>query len=262
MILLLLSVKDATDSSKGGWKFTFQSTRPNQRESNMGKMRRLLAAVLVASMLFGTNGVSYAAETIADGASQETTVEETTEAATEDTESAAPAESDPSETVDAVTQTGAEDSSQDDSEAAEEVADTESDADDKAAAADNETDASETDKANDAAVSETGDAGNDAETPEAGSSTEVAEEVPAEVTFSAGKLEFNGDDYGKDYSVTLTYDADAEIPADAGSTASCSSCSEPDVFSSAAAVSVTSSCFSGSVTSSVAASVVSSTVVS
>ena len=87
----------------------------------MGKMRRLLAAVLVASMLFGTNGVSYAAETIADGASQETTVEETTEAVTEDTESAAPAESDPSETVDAVTQTGAEDSSQDDSEAAEEV---------------------------------------------------------------------------------------------------------------------------------------------
>ena len=181
----------------------------------MGKMRRLLAAVLVASMLFGTNGVSYAAETIADGASQETTVEETTEAATEDTESAAPAESDPSETVDAVTQTGAEDSSQDDSEAAEEVADTESDADDKAAASDNETDASETDKANDAAVSETGDAGNDAETPEAGSSTEVAEEVPTEVTYSAGKLEFNGDDYGKDYSVTLTYDADAEIPADA-----------------------------------------------
>ena len=180
MILLLLSVKDATDSSKGGWKFTFQSTRPNQRESNMGKMRRLLAAVLVASMLFGTNGVSYAAETIADGASQETTVEETTEAATEDTESAAPAESDPSETVDAVTQTGAEDSSQDDSEAAEEVADTESDADDKAAAADNETDASETEKANDeAAVPETGDAGNAAETPEAGSSTEV----PAEVTF-------------------------------------------------------------------------------
>ena len=176
----------------------------------MGKMRRLLAAVLVASMLFGTNGVSYAAETITDGASQETT-----EAATEDTESAAPAESDPSETVDAVTQTGAEDSSQDDSEAAEEVADTESDADDKAAASDNETDASETDKANDAAVSETGDAGNDAETPEAGSSTEVAEEVPAEVTYSAGKLEFNGDDYGKDYSVTLTYDADAEIPADA-----------------------------------------------
>ena len=49
----------------------------------MGKMRRLLAAVLVASMLFGTNGVSYAAETIADGASQETTVEETTEAVTE-----------------------------------------------------------------------------------------------------------------------------------------------------------------------------------
>lgn len=178
----------------------------------MGKMRRLLAAVLVASMLFGTNGVSYAAETIADGASQETTVEETTDAATEDTESAAPAESDPSETVDAVTQTGAEDSSQDDSEAAEEVADTESDADDKAAAADNETDASETEKANDeAAVPETGDAGNAAETPEAGSSTEV----PAEVTFSAGKLEFNGDDYGKDYSVTLTYDADAEIPADA-----------------------------------------------
>ena len=137
MILLLLSVKDATDSSKGGWKFAFQSTRPKQRESNMGKMRRLLAAVLVASMLFGTNGVSYAAETIADGASQEMTVEETTEAVTEDTESAAPAESDPSETVDAVTQTGAEDSSQDDSEAAEEVADTESDADDKAAAADN-----------------------------------------------------------------------------------------------------------------------------
>ena len=141
----------------------------------MGKMRRLLAAVLVASMLFGTNGVSYAAETIADDVSQETT-----EAATEDTESAAPAESDPSETVDAVTQTGAEDSSQDDSEAAEEVADTESDADDKAAAADNETDASETEKANDeAAVPETGDAGNAAETPEAGSSTEV----PAEVTF-------------------------------------------------------------------------------
>ena len=50
----------------------------------MGKMRRLLAAVLVASMLFGTNGVSYAAETIADGASQETTVEETTDAATEE----------------------------------------------------------------------------------------------------------------------------------------------------------------------------------
>ena len=35
------------------------------------------------------------------------------------------------------------------------------------------------------------------------------------MTYSAGKLEFNGDDYGKDYSVTLTYDADAEIPADA-----------------------------------------------
>ena len=168
----------------------------------MGKMRRLLAAVLVASMLFGTNGVSYAAETIADDVSQETT-----EAATEDTESVAPAESDPSETVDAVTQTGAEDSSQDDSEAAEEVTDTETNADDKAAAEDTDTDASETEKANYAAVSETGDA----ETPESGSSTEAA----AEATYSAGKLEFNGDDYGKDYSVTLSYDADAEIPADA-----------------------------------------------
>ena len=140
----------------------------------MGKMRRLLAAVLVASMLFGTNGVSYAAETIADDVSQETT-----EAATEDTESVAPAESDPSETVDAVTQTGAEDSSQDDSEAAEEVTDTETNADDKAAAEDTDTDASETEKANYAAVSETGDA----ETPESGSSTEAA----AEATYSAGK---------------------------------------------------------------------------
>ena len=89
----------------------------------MGKMRRLLAAVLVTSMLFGTNGVSYAAETITDGASQETTVEETTETVTEDAESAAPAESDPSETVDAVTQINTEDSAQDDSEAVKEVAD-------------------------------------------------------------------------------------------------------------------------------------------
>ena len=170
----------------------------------MGKMRRLLAAVLVTSMLFGTNGVSYAAETITDGASQETTVEETTETVTEDAESAAPAESDPSETVDAVTQINTEDFAQDDSEAVKEVADTESDADDKAAAEDNDAEISEATNSTEISAAED----NDAEISEATNSTE-------KVTFSEGKLEFNGEDYGKDYSVTLSYGADAEIPADA-----------------------------------------------
>ena len=152
----------------------------------MGKMRRLLAAILVTSMLFGTNGVSYAAETIADSASQETAIEETAEAAEEEKEAVEPAGSDQLETTDTITETSADDASQDESEAVEEVSDTESDADNEAA-------------------------DNNAETPESGSSTEAV----AEVAYSAGKLEFNGEDYGKDYSVTLTYDAAAEIPADA-----------------------------------------------
>ena len=147
-----------------------------------------------------------AAETVADGASEETAAEETTEAVAEDAESATPAESDLSET------SGAEASLQNDSEALEEVADVESDADDKAVAEDKETETSETAKVNDEAdASQIRDAGDDTEIPAFAGSTKAAEEV----AFSAGKLEFNGENYGKDYSVTLSFDADAGIPSDA-----------------------------------------------
>ena len=44
--------------------YLYSGARPDMREMDMKKMRRLLAALLVTTMLFGSNGFSYAAEAV------------------------------------------------------------------------------------------------------------------------------------------------------------------------------------------------------
>ena len=69
--------------------YLYSGARPDMREMNMKKMRRLLAALLVTTMLFGSNGFSYAAEAVGgdtqEAAQEVATVEEPESEAIEET---------------------------------------------------------------------------------------------------------------------------------------------------------------------------------
>lgn len=191
-------------------------------------IKRLLAAVLVTSMLLGSNGISYAAE-IADGDSIAGTEEVTQEAVDEeqvespgDAEASEPANEESAEEVQTqeeagegqeadaqtVEEAGAEASEEENTAAEEEISE---------AASEEEAVESEDE---DAAVTEEAAAAEDAEAPEnadAAAAELTAEEAAAaaaqaqEEVFTAGELVY----HGADYDVTLAYDENAKIPATA-----------------------------------------------
>ena len=155
----------------------------------MKKMRRLLAALLVTTLLFGSNGFSYAAEAASEGT--EETVQETV--AVEEQESETTEETAPGETTvedSSVQETVKSEESETDADLAEESAEAEESAQaEEAAEADDDTEASGT-----------------------GETVTANETAAEEQAFTEGTLFFNGDEHDCDYSVTLTYDASAEIP--------------------------------------------------
>ena len=173
----------------------------------MRNVKKLLAALLVATMLFSANGFTYAAETTESPVMQEEEVVDDSSSDSNEEEEAAveeeAAEEDSSE-EEALPEEGSEGQSD---AAAEEETDKESS--EEAAqpgtedAASSETDGSDQQaqdtSAQDASADETTDAAQTEET------TAAAEEEPV---FTAGQLEAKG----KDYEVLLTYEADAEIP--------------------------------------------------
>ncbi|MEE1165398.1 MAG: hypothetical protein UHU21_17095, partial [Lachnospiraceae bacterium] len=173
----------------------------------MRNVKKLLAALLVATMLFSANGFTYAAETTESPVMQEEEVVDDSSSDSDEEEEAAveeePAEED-SGKEEAQTEEGSE--SQSDAAAEEE---TDKESSEEAAqpgtedAASSETDGSDQQaqdtSAQDASADETTDAAQTEET------TAAAEEEPV---FTAGQLEAKG----KDYEVLLTYEADAEIP--------------------------------------------------
>ena len=173
----------------------------------MRNVKKLLAALLVATMLFSANGFTYAAETTESPVMQEEEVVDDSSSDSDEEEEAAveeePAEED-SGKEEALTEEGSE--SQSDAAAEEE---TDKESSEEAAqpgtedAASSETDGSDQQaqdtSAQDASADETTDAAQTEET------TAAAEEEPV---FTAGQLEAKG----KDYEVLLTYEADAEIP--------------------------------------------------
>ena len=191
-------------------------------------IKRLLAAVLVTSMLLGSNGISYAAE-IADGDSIAGTEEVTQEAVDEeqvespgDAEASEPANEESAEEeqiqeeagegqeadAQTVEEAGAEASEEENTAAEEEISE---------AASEEEAVESEDE---DAAVTEEAAAAEDAEAPEnadAAAAELTAEEAAAaaaqaqEEVFTAGELVY----HGADYDVTLAYDENAKIPATA-----------------------------------------------
>ena len=208
----------------------------------MSKMRKLLAAVLVASMLLGSNGITYAAE--AAGADDTVSaVEVAEEAAEKESNQAADAEL-PDEREEAVAPDASSEKSGDEEAPAEEIAaDTSEDEDASAeesadeASADESTDdasaeesvdeASEDERIDDASAEESDEAASTEETSEAAPAEEESEAAPAEATeeaaaqattqetaqevFAAGELVY----HGSGYDVTMAYDEKAEIPADA-----------------------------------------------
>ena len=191
-------------------------------------IKRLLAAVLITSMLLGSNGISYAAE-IADGDSIAGTEEVTQEAVDEeqvespgDAEASEPANEESAEEeqiqeeagegqeadAQTVEEAGAEASEEENTAAEEEISE---------AASEEEAVESEDE---DAAVTEEAAAAEDAEAPEnadAAAAELTAEEAAAaaaqaqEEVFTAGELVY----HGADYDVTLAYDENAKIPATA-----------------------------------------------
>ena len=191
-------------------------------------IKRLLAAVLITSMLLGSNGISYAAE-IADGDSIAGTEEVTQEAVEEeqvespgDAEASEPANEESAEEeqiqeeagegqeadAQTVEEAGAEASEEENTAAEEEISE---------AASEEEAVESEDE---DAAVTEEAAAAEDAEAPEnadAAAAELTAEEAAAaaaqaqEEVFTAGELVY----HGADYDVTLAYDENAKIPATA-----------------------------------------------
>ena len=159
----------------------------------MKKMRRLLAALLVTTLLFGSNGFSYAAEAASEGT--EEAVQETV--ALEEQESETTEETAPDETT-------VEDSSVQETVKSEE-SETDADFAEESAEAEEPAGTEEEGEAAEAVTDDTEASGTD--------ETEPADEAAAEEqVFTEGTLIFNGDEHDCDYSVTLTYDASAEIP--------------------------------------------------
>ena len=182
----------------------------------MKKMRRLLAALLVTTMLFGSNGFSYAAEAVGgdtqEAAQEVATVEEPESEAIEET---APEETTVEET--SVQETTESEDSED--ETAEEAAAAESAAEGTSAeeASDGgttveEAAAEEPDKtAESEEAAEAGTEDSSADKTEAAAPA-VEEEAQTEQVFSSGSLIFSGDEHNCDYDVTLEYDESAQIP--------------------------------------------------
>ena len=214
----------------------------------MNKMiKRLLAVVLVASMLLGSNGISYAAEKAnGDGIAGTEEAMQTGEAgeqmeSSDDTEESEPEKSEedePEPVYDSLDEADPEDRAQEeaDEEETEEAAESEgADAEaaqgaatDEAGAEGAEADAAgagategaaapeNTDAAGeDAAVPENTDAaGAEAALPENADAADLTAEQAAaaqaqEEVFTAGELVY----HGADYDVTLVYDENAKIPA-------------------------------------------------
>ena len=186
-------------------------------------MKRLLAAVLVTSMLLGSNGVSFAAETAAaentsstEEAVQEIAAEEQEEDLAVPDDVGTDSESSVEETAEEqVQEAPGKDAPAE--EAAEEVTETESSEE----ASGEEPDAGSGEEASvemtDEEASETAEAesAGEAATTEIAAVTEPAAAATtaqaAEEVFTAGELVY----HGVSYDVTMAYDEKAEIPADA-----------------------------------------------
>ena len=216
--------------------YLYSGARPDMREMDMKKMRRLLAALLVTTMLFGSNGFSYAAEAVGgdtqEAAQEVATVEEPESEAIEET---APEETTVEDTSVQET-TESEDSEDETAEeaAAEEAAAAEAAAEEaseeEAAAEEASAEGTSVEEASDggttveeAAVEEPDKTAESEEAAEAGTEnssadkTEAAapaveEEAQTEQVFSSGSLIFSGDEHNCDYDVTLEYDESAQIP--------------------------------------------------
>ena len=199
-------------------------------------IKRLLAAVLITSMLLGANGISYAAE-IADGDSIAGTEEVTQEAVEEeqvespgDAEASEPANEESAEEeqiqeeagegqeadAQTVEEAGAEASEEENENTAaeEEISESASEEDvEEAAEAAEDAEAAENADAEapeDAAASENADAAAAELTAEEAAAAAAAAQAQEEV-FTAGELVY----HGHDYDVTLAYDENAKIPATA-----------------------------------------------
>ena len=199
-------------------------------------IKRLLAAVLITSMLLGANGISYAAE-IADGDSIAGTEEVTQEAVDEeqvespgDAEASEPANEESAEEeqiqeeagegqeadAQTVEEAGAEASEEENENTAaeEEISESASEEDvEEAAEAAEDAEAAENADAEapeDAAASENADAAAAELTAEEAAAAAAAAQAQEEV-FTAGELVY----HGHDYDVTLAYDENAKIPATA-----------------------------------------------
>ena len=186
----------------------------------MGKMKRFLATLLVATMLIGNNGISYAAEIPGgtDEVAQETEVAE----AESEAETDVAAESDQEEAQDASVENSASDSEQEETEAVEEDAqEVKEEAVEEPASEDEQTteaakDESEEEPASQSDGQDADDAAEEGRTEVSDTAETVEPAAPEEEeTFEAGELVYPGEDYGKDYTVSLSYDADAKIPAGA-----------------------------------------------
>lgn len=198
-------------------------------------IKRLLAAVLITSMLLGPNGISYAAE-IADGDSIAGTEEVTQEAVDEeqvespgDAEASEPANEESAEEVQTQEEAGegqeadAQTVEEADADASEEENEnTAAEEEISEAASGDETEETVESEEGDSAVTEEAAAAEDAEVPEnadadAAAAALTAEEAAAaaaqaqEEVFTAGELVY----HGYDYDVTLAYDENAKIPATA-----------------------------------------------
>ena len=188
----------------------------------MGKMKRFLATLLVATMLIGNNGISYAAEIPGgtDEVAQETEVVEAEAESEAETDVAA--ESDQEEAQDASVENSASDSEQEETEAVEEDAqEVKEEAVEEPASEDEQTteaakDESEEEPASQSDGQDADDAAEEGRTEVSDTAETVEPAAPEEEeTFEAGELVYPGEDYGKDYTVSLSYDADAKIPAGA-----------------------------------------------
>ena len=229
----------------------------------MKKIKRLLATVLITSMMFCSNAISYASEATAGNtneAAQETAQEAEAETAEKaesadkaETETAKEAENadkteaetaqkaESADKTEAETAKEAENADKTEAETAQEAesadkseAETAKEAEnadmaeaESADKAEAETakeatsaDKAEAETAKEAASADKAEAENakeaenadTAKTDSEASAETAAEQTAAEETFTAGELTYKG----TGYSVTMSYDADARIPADAG----------------------------------------------
>ena len=181
-------------------------------------MKRLLAALLITSMLFGSNGITYAAEA-ASAAVQETVVQDEENVTEEEDVSETVEAEENADDQDQETEVGGSESSDADEAEAEATKEQEgSEADEEEADA-AESDSKESEAANEEAedkaaeenAEDTAEENAEPTTEEPAAGTEEPAKTEEEAVFTAGELTFKGDDY----TVTLAYDEAAKIPTDA-----------------------------------------------